>query len=317
MINFIIQQLRILIKDKATWILLYLVSLFFGLLVGIPFYLTAETIGGNSMELDRLVSNFDFSTFFDFTRKAGKSFRPQYMATAALGFMYFLLNIFFAGGVVDRAEHLKEKFSFSRFISSSARTFPRYLGAYVLMLLVSICIFFASGIIYFVATLLADSGNDRSLILWLSIPTIILVVSLSFMLTVQDYTKVLLYKYEHLGIGTAFSKAFGFVFKNPKTLLNLWILIAFAMILFAVYSGLDYLIGMTGIATIILFFIIQQVVSFIRIFLRFSHLRVAAQYLHLKPINIPPPKVIEFLDEIDEDLQIDEDTDLEDEKLED
>jgi hypothetical protein len=61
---------------------------------------------------------------------------------------------------------------------------------------------------------------------------------------------------------------------------------------------------MTGMFTIILFFIIQQLVSFTRIFLRFSHLRIAAQYLKIKPIAIPEPKLVEVLDETEEEIDL-------------
>jgi hypothetical protein len=289
MVKFIFNRLKELLKDKPTWIFLFTVSLVMALAVSIPMYLQAKAIGGNSMELQRLVPEFDYSTFFDYMRTAKNKFTPFYLIGFGMAFLYLLLNIFFAGGVIDRFENLNTKFNVGRFLSKSWKTFGKYIGVYILVVLVAICVFFASGLFYFVASLLVENGDDQSFVLIMLIPSAILVFSLSFVIAVSDYAKVIIYKFPFVSFSSGFGQSFNFVFKHPKTMGYFWIIIALALAMMGFYLALDGIIGVSGIVTIVLFFVIQQALSFFRIFLRFSHLGVASSFLTQKGFNIPVP----------------------------
>lgn len=296
--KFVISQLKTFSKDKPLWILLYLVSAILALIVAVPFFIKSQAIAGSSMEVSRLLADFDFMTFSDFWANLNKALKPQFLSTLGLGFLYLFISIYFAGGVLYRLTNPNTIFNFRNFFSKSWDTFPRYLLIYIFLVLMVFCFFFACGIFYFIFTLLAESGNEKSLILWMIPPSLLLFYSLSFSVTVSDYAKMLLYKYPHLESFKAFSISFGYVFKRPRTLINLWILVLLSFLLFGVYLLLDKYIGMTSTLTVVLFFVIQQLVSFVRIFLRYAHLGIAYNYFEKNPIEIPEPPIFTWEEEI-------------------
>lgn len=306
MIKLVLKSLKESWSEKRMWLLLFLFSLIPALFFGLLFYNNAKSVGGNSLAMDRLFGGFDFMTFSDFMKEGGDTIKPIFLWSLLGGLIFLIINIFLSGGVVERAVNTLEKYSLGSFMKHASKRFPRFLLVYLLVAVLAFCLFLACGLLYFIATLLAENGNDKSLTIWLSVPTVFLILSMTFSICVSDYTKVLLTKYPFLDTAQAFSKAIAYVWKRPKTLGSLWLLIILGALSLALYLLLDKTIGMTTTIGVLIMILIQQIYSFFRIFIRFSHLKVANNFYDNDPLNIQEPIIPAPEETIEEDSLFDE-----------
>jgi hypothetical protein len=282
---------------------IFIINLIFALIIAQPFYSTLSEQTGNSMAMDKLVKDFDFMVFSDFLRFSGQKLMFLFPIILVLGIIYFLLNLFFAGGIIDKYGNPNEIFSVGKFMNASKRYFLRFLGVFLLQILLSIVALAFSGILFVLAGNIAKGGSERTYFYAFLVPFSVFIILFSIVWLISDYAKIMIYK-ENCGVWKAFVASIKYVFQNLKTIGLSWILIGILLILSLIYLFVDAKIGMTSALTIGLMFVLQQVFVFVRIFLRNWQVGVASEFYSLKPI--PNLRRIETLD-----IQESETTDVE------
>lgn len=274
---------RLTVRNWQMTLFIFIINLVFAVIIAQPFYATLSQQAANSMEMNKIVEDFDFMVFSDFLRVSGKKLTYLFPLILILGIIYFLLNLFFAGGIIDKYANPNESFSVSRFMNASKRYFFRFLGIFLLQILLSIVALAIVGIFFVLAGNMAEGGSERTYFYAFLIPFSIFVILFSIVWQISDYAKVMTYK-ENCSIWKAYTSAIKYVFQNPKTIGLYWILIGIFLILSLIYLFIDVKIGMTSALTIGVMFVLQQVYIFLRIFLRNWQVGVASEFYSLKPI---------------------------------
>jgi len=298
MLTIIQIAFRLTARHWQMSLFIFVINLIFGLIIAPQMYWQLEKEANHSMELDKLLNDFDFATFSDFMRQSGKTLRSLIPIASILGLVYFILNLFFAGGIIGKYCKANEDFRISDFLKDSKDYFLRYLLLFLIQLIMFLIVVFLGGLIFFVFALIAEGGNERTYFFALLIPFMIWIFLMTLVLNIGDFAKIIIYRNQS-GVWDAFIDAFAYVFKNFKAVGIYWIMIGIFIVLSALYLLLDAYIGMVSGLLIAVMFVIQQAFIFGRIYIRNWMMGNACQYYALKPIPvkvIPQPIVEEATD---------------------
>lgn len=277
---------------------IYLINLLLGIAVAGLFYTVSVSEGNGSLVLDKLLADFDYMVFTDFMRHHGSALTPVFLAALGIVGVYFLLSNLWIGGVFYHYKIQPQQFKLRTFFHEGWRMFGKYLLILLMELFLLSLTLLLSGIFYFIFALIAEGGSEREYILWLAVPTALLIFMGSIVVVISDYAKYLLFEFKQFGIWTGFGKAVSYVFKNFQTVGLYWLVIFAGILLGLAYLGVDALIGMSGVFTVALMFIMQQLVVVGRVFLKNLNYAVIVEFHSSHPIilsEIQPP--IDVLDE--------------------
>lgn len=288
MIKIIVTSIKQLIAKYPLTVLYYLVLLVLGMLVARPVYVTILNEAQKSVALDTLITDFNFMIFSDFLNQSWQAFRPFLSLTSMLILVNYLISNFFHGGILSTS--LKSDFKFADFFEGGIKLWPRFLMLWVYSFIFLIVLVSFSGMFFFIFASIAEGGNERTYILYLIPPFLILGLFVSFVVVQNIYSKVLMSQNHQIGPWSAFGKAFTYVFKNPSTLLIYWSLGAISLILVLVYFGIDATVGMRSGITIFVMFLIQQAFVFARSFIKILTIVSAQNYFLANPVYISQPQ---------------------------
>jgi hypothetical protein len=282
MVKTISDSFKVLLKVPKLILFLYAIGLILAIIVARPFYVTLLNEANNSLALNVLTEKFDFMIFSDFMLQSSKALKPFLPLIFVLLLAYILLNIFFAGGVLKVID--EKSFSFSSFLTSSSGHFFKFLFFLLFSLICLLVILFLLIIVFAIFIKLADGGNERTYALALIIPLLLSFFSVSIVILQADYARIMMYKNENLPAYKAFWPSFGYVLKNPKTLIMFWLILILGLIILLLYYGIDSLIGMKSGMSIAFMFIIQQLFIVVRTFLKTLTTATAFNFYENKPV---------------------------------
>ena len=97
-------------QHKEVITLLYVINLLMALILAVPFFWTIKSIGGDSMEIAKLLPDFDDNVFSDFMHQAGSSRQNYLWQGLWLALFSVIISTFLAGGIL---ESLKKRNEFS------------------------------------------------------------------------------------------------------------------------------------------------------------------------------------------------------------
>jgi hypothetical protein len=276
-----------IIKEKwPVHVFMYLVSLVLSAIPFFVFYQILEKETGQTLLLNELVPEFNFMVFGDFLNASGKAFKPVFWYSLGAGFIGSLVYTFFSGGVIDELANSKRSFKLSRFFKQSAQFFPKFLGLLIVLGTLLFVLFLVSGLIFFIFASIAHGSTERGYFFWLLPPSIILFIFMSFGLVVSFYAKVFIYKESRIGFVTAFWEAFYYVFRRKETVVMFWGIGLIGVGVLLVYIILDKFIGMRSGFTIVLFFVLQQILILSKFVLKHWNYAVALDYFQKSPVEL-------------------------------
>ena len=258
-----------------------------GLGVAAFFYKTLVVEAAESIVLDKLIADFDYMVFSDFWRIHGSAFTPVWLAALAVGVLYFLINIFMVGGIFYQYKYGDSGFRFKAFVKSGFSLLGKYLLLGVIVFSIGSVVVLFSVIFFFLFVKIAEGGNERTYILWMIPPSLLLVLILSVLAVVADYARYLIFKNRALNPISGFTEGVSFVFKNFRTIGFYWLIVAVSLLIGLLYLLLDTIIGMRSEVTIVLMMIIQQTVIFGRIFLKNWHYAFVHIFSENKSVLLP------------------------------
>lgn len=258
-----LQSLRLL------W-LLYGITLVLGLMVALPFYNTLKIEDQNSLAFLKLLNGFDYTVYSDFMHRSQRVISPLFSVGRWLGALYIFLSVFVAGGILLRFSQLKAPFNVGTFLQACSH----YVGRFLRLFGVSLLFVIVGGGIWLVigsllAVLLTDTLTERGQF-WLGAGFFgLFALTVTLVLCIGDYAKVLMFTEDEQGALRAFGRAGRLVLRNPGRTYGLyWLFIGIGTLLFGIYFLIDGSIMMSNWLTIALMVMVQQALVFARVLLK-------------------------------------------------
>ena len=221
----------------------------------------ARTLG-DSMSLERLVKDFDYTVFNDFMFKYGGRITALFSQLSWLIVFYLLFNTLLGGGTIAVLKNGHEEFSLRSFFENCGTFFFRFFRLLLIfgaiLLVVGFIASAALGMIYgiFVSGAVSEVWPFASaIILFLLFLFIVMLVVM-----MADYAKVLTVINDMSSMLKCSWQAIKFVFRHflSTVVLQLSIIVSI-LVAVIVYLALEYQIGMATPFAILAMFIIQQV----------------------------------------------------------
>ncbi|GAB3801276.1 hypothetical protein GCM10028819_28180 [Spirosoma humi] len=276
---------------RLLW-LIYGITLVLGLLVALPFYNTLKVEDQNSLAFMNLLEGFDYTIYSDFMHRSGRTLSPLISVGRWLGSLYVFLSVFFAGGILLRFSQPASSFSSGVFWQGCAQTIGRFLrlfGVTLLFVVVGGGLWLVIGSL--VSVMVNDTFTERGLF-WIGTGFFALfALTATLFLCIGDYAKVLMLQEDERNAFRAFGQAGRLVLRNLAQTFGLyWLTILIGSGLFGIYFLLDELILMNGWLTILIMFVIQQLLIFARVSLKVWWLGTAYTSYQMLPKPIPTPR---------------------------
>ena len=269
-------MLQLTLRSRPMLAVLYGATLTLGLLVALPFFSTLGAETGNSLVPLQLLTGFDYTVYSDFMAQSQKAISPLLRVGRWMGLVYVLINAFFSGGILYRFAQPGVSFRMVDFWRASSTYFRRYLG----LLGVTALFVFSAGFIWLVIGSLAIIGVEDTLtergLFWIGFGFFMLfVMSVTLVLCIGDYAKVLMFREDETNAFRAFGRASGLVRRNlPATYVPYLLLMAVGAGLFGLYFLIDDLVGMNNWPTIIIMVVVQQAFILSRVIVKVWNLGV-------------------------------------------
>ena len=265
-------------KHYKMWGLYYVFNFLFALLLTFPVFKFLETKLANTLVVDKLYEQFDFTIFNDILNEYGDIFGILTNQSLIATFLFLLLAVFLTGGILQIFKHRTQAFSFGTFWEACSHYFWRILGLTLIFLLLHGVLLFgfkaifdaltAGGLtrfnseveIYKRAMLLFPFYGITAIVFWM----------------IQDYTKVLMIA-EDLSLFRSLQEGIRFVFKNFMSTFLLY------LINLLVFGLLFYLYWQIPTGNAFLFaFVLGQVFLFFRIGTKLANLASASIWQRYK-----------------------------------
>ena len=262
--------------------LLYCITLVLGLLATLPFYRTLLVEDQNSLAFLNLLGGFDYTVYSDFMHRSERTLAPLLSLGRWLGLLYVLLSVFFSGGILAWFTQYStvrsgDSFSVGAFwqaCSYYVGRFMRLFGITLLAVVVGAGFWLIIGSLIGVA--MSDTFTERGQF-WLGLTFFVLAaLNATLFFCISDYARVLMVREDRKDAFQSFRRAIRLVFRNIGQTYGLyWFLIGIGTACFGVYFLLDDAILMQNWPTILLMFLIQQALIFVRIALKVWSLGMA------------------------------------------
>ncbi len=290
-----INGFRLTMRNHKMLFFLYAVNILTALILVVPFFQTLKIAANNTVEIESLLTGFDFNFFVDLAQTSAQKFLNIFSSLKWIVLVYWLLSIFFLGGIIKVFN--KDKFSWRAFFVGSFKYFLRFLFISLIFLILQVLLFLMIWIPFVLATGVTKDliTNEQNLFIIAGILIIfhgILSVTLQM---ASDYSKYYLV-FENKNIFRAILSGFGFVSRNYYKTFSIFIVNQIVPVFaFYIYFNLSRDITTQTIVGIVIMFIIQQIYIFCRII--FKTWRYASEYeyftyLFLKNARIKASRMI-------------------------
>lgn len=263
-------------------VLIYLGYLLIALLLAIPFYGLFRSIAANSQLPDSLMNGFDATAIRELLAGGGKAltFYLKAFMPWILAFLFF--QVYLTGGIFSWVSNPGGKFRISLFNQHARAYFWRYLKLVVYFLIIHLVI---SLILYLPYALITGSQSGltdqqivRPLIFILCGHLVILV----FLFLLADLVKSRLFEQDSRLVVKTIFRCLKTAFRNFFTFYFLgFLLLVIPLALSAAYFLVRSSILVNTTGWIVIVFVLQQMVIFLRVFLRIWRL-AAAYRLYLR-----------------------------------
>lgn len=274
---------KTLIKHWKLWATLYTINLLFAVILAIPFNGLIRKTVGDSMALADSKYHFDFGFIGDFINNYGIGLSPILDQSLLFIAIYFILQSFFSGGILDYlgADISTKKNSFGQ--ACLKWFFPMFrISIYFILIQAVIIILFY----FFFAALLGgispfDIENEGNMIVIFRIVFPFYVVFFSFLLCVRDYTKIRHMESKRLWLAKSILGSMKWSGKHILYIMGLFITHALTFLfVYYIYQWVKYMCtGDNSISLFLLFLVVQLFVIF-RTGLRMVHLISASKLYH-------------------------------------
>jgi hypothetical protein len=220
-----------------------------------------STTLGDSMSLEKLVKDFDYTVYTDFGVKFQGRIAALTSQITILILFYSLLSVLLGGGTIASLRNVEERFSMSTFFGNCGTYFFRFLRLFfifgIIMALLALVLVFVFGIVYsaFTGDAVSEMGPFvLGIILFFLFLFFVMVVVL-----MADYAKIATVVNDARSMLKTSWLAIKFVFRHFLSTVSLQLsILLFVLIGIALYLVLENQIGMATPIAILIMFVIQQ-----------------------------------------------------------
>ncbi|MCX6223515.1 MAG: hypothetical protein NTV01_01960 [Bacteroidia bacterium] len=269
-------------KSLRMIMLIYLSYLVIALLLAIPFYGLFRSLAGNSQLPDSLMNGFDATAIRELLNNGGKLFGFYLKGFLPWILAFLLFQVYLNGGIFSWVSNPRGKFSISLFHVHGRKYFWRYLKLIIYFLVIHLIIGLILYIPYGLTTGsqvgLTDQQVMRPLFFLMGGHLILLV----YIFLLADLVKSRLFEQDTRKVLKTIFKCLKMSLKRLFSFYFLGLLLlALPLALFAGFYLVRSSIIDNATGIILFVFVIQQVIIFLRIFLRVWRLATTYVY-HLK-----------------------------------
>lgn len=248
---------------------LWFINFVFGSVIFYLFYMRFSEVFGSSLVADKLLKKLDYNFVFEFLVYNEQFIHSIFSLAFVLILIYFLVSMFLYGGILNRLVHSPASYDVGRnnarfasvFFRGGGKFFGRFfrLTIYSLILWLVVLVFFF-GLTRLVGALTAK-GTREQLSFYLFFVEVVIGLLLIYLIKmILDYTRIKIVTEDTRHVFRSMFQTIGFVFKNfGKTLSLYYLLVLTGIILIGIYWLLRQVIPDYSLVTILITFIIYQI----------------------------------------------------------
>jgi hypothetical protein len=250
------------IKSYRMILLLYAVNFILAAVLAFTFESVLTNSIGDSLSLEKLVKDFDYTTYNDFMFKHGGKVHSLMSAVDWLVAFYLFLNVLLGGGLISTVNEHGDNFSLKSFFAECGAYFSRFFRLFLISLfvlfLVSAITGFFLGIIFSASTESAVSEVLPMTLGGIFFALFLFVVML--IVLIADYAKVMTVVNEGTSMLKVFWQSVKFVFQNFFRVIGLQIvMLLLTLLAMGIYLILERQIGTSSAGAVVGLFLVQQI----------------------------------------------------------
>lgn len=268
MIKKIIQSLQKAWGHKIQILLIYFAQLVLAIFVGYKVYHFLEQGIGQSLSLDKIIKDFDYTVFADLSIQYKSNATEINKALLMVIPIYMIVAIFLQSGLLGSIVH-KEYSTKAFFKHAKKYYFPSLVIAIIIIiisLLFTVAIWMPT--IGSFPNVIETFVSDRLFVCVISALGVLYLLILYFLQNWSALSRIQFMQSDD-GIFRSLSKGFGLSFRkfwSLQLLAFMFFVFAIALVWTSILS--ERLLGGTTFVTILIIFIIQQLISYAKIYLR-------------------------------------------------
>ncbi len=242
--------------------LLYAINFLIAAIIAWGFHSVLARTIGDSMSLEHLVKDFDYTVYTDFMFKFGGRIGSLLSQISWLIFFYLLLNTLLGGGTIAILKNGEEHFSMGSFFENCGAYFFRFLRLLlifgVILFLVGIASSMVLGFLY--SALISNAVSEVWPFTFAISLFLLFLFVVMLIVMMADYAKVATVVNDARSMLKTSWQAIRFVFRHFLSTVGLQLsLILLLLIAVIVYLVLEAQIGMATPFAILVMFVIQQI----------------------------------------------------------
>ncbi len=269
--NALTAGVRLANKSLRVVALLYIANILLAAVLASGFHSILASTLGDSMSLERLVKDFDYTVYSDFMFKEEGRITALLSQMTWLLIFYATLNTLLGGGTIAWLLGERDSFSLRGFFEDCGYYFFRFLRLLFVFAVVGVLL----GLLYVgIAGVLFGAVTDGAVSeVWPFTLGVVLLALFLFIVmlivTVADYAKIATVAEDNKSMLKTAWRSARFVFRHflSTTLLQLSVVLLVALAI-ALYLFLEVRIGMATPFTILLMFVVQQLSVGFKIYTR-------------------------------------------------
>lgn len=267
-------------KKVASWI--YIIYLLVAMALTIPFMGLVKAIICNSMLPEKLMEGFNATVLYEMMVSGGQSLLFYVKAWWPILIIFILIQVYINGGLLYWVANPRGKFRIKLFHQSAIEMFGRFTKVTVYMMVLHLIV---ALLVYLPAILILggrELTSDKLTVLVIFYSCIIHSILLIILNLMGDVTKVAIYHGSRKKVLRHLWKSVKWVisrFSSAFVLAILLLIIPLGLILLFYFLRKDLVVDTTGL--ILLVFIVQQVVIWLKCLLRIWRFRSIYRYYTL------------------------------------
>jgi len=240
----------------------YIIQLLLAMTLGMQLYQVFEASIGDSLELNKLLTSYNHTVISDLLNVHGGSITPIIGQARWVLLAYMIFSVFINAGLLYTVS--QNSTTWKDFWHGGSTYFFKYFKLALLYLIGYAVLFAMAGIaVGNVLGKLQDYSSEKVAFLWLAIILFIVLVAMIKLFSASTYSKLSII--EGSNVWSAFKSGWK-IFK--RRWLETWSaiipLIAIQVLIYVIYLSLEGVSGMTSGISILIFFLIQQMIVFFR-----------------------------------------------------
>lgn len=262
--------LRLASRSLKMTTMIYVLNLLFALALAIPFYGAITNAAHGSLQVNKLLTNFDYTAMQEFMDSAKGSISLLFKTGVWLAILYLLLNIFLAGGILKTLDN-EAIFEKKEFFANGSKFFFRLVRLTLYFIIIHILVILIIYLpLYLIISILGKNAESEKALFYAVIAGAGLhLIIFIYLLIVAHYTRFMLITEDSTKVLKKIWASVKFVFRKFLSTYPLYLLLLTGLILMIlVFKFLSGTIGMTTGFTIFIMFLLQQIFIWSRIWFK-------------------------------------------------